>query len=136
MADFQRHGALPTGATLVRAQLSATAWSKKKHSRTQTKVQEADVRLDYQTLDGAVHTVVDKARRIGDGQIKVVYGLSSRTLALKMASELPLGFGEDEFWSRHFDLRPYLPTYYGRVMVATFDHDTTWHSDIGSNKGR
>ena len=52
-----------------------------------------------------------------------------------MASELPLGFGEDEFWSRHFDLRPYLPTYYGRVMVATFDHDTIWHSDIGSNKG-
>ena len=60
---------------------------KKKHSRTQTKVQEAEVHLDYKTLDGTVHTVVDKAQRIGDGQIKVVYGLTSRTLALKMASE-------------------------------------------------
>ena len=135
MSEFQRHGALPTGAILVHAQLSATTWLKKKHSRTQTRVQEADVHLDYQTLDGAVHTVVDKARRIGEGQIKVVYGLSSRTLALKMASEFPLGFGEDEFWSKHFNLRPYLPTYYGRVMVATFDQDSTWHSNIGSNKG-
>ena len=87
MENWQRHGALPTGATLVRAQLSATAWSQKKHSRTQTKVQEAEVHLDYKTLDGTVHTVVDKAQRIGDGQIKVVYGLTSRTLALKMASE-------------------------------------------------
>ena len=86
MENWQRHGALPTGATLVRAQLSATAWSQKKHSRTQTKVQEAEVHLDYKTLDGTVHTVVDKAQRIGDGQIKVVYGLTSRTLALKMAA--------------------------------------------------
>ena len=58
-----------------------------------------------------------------------VYGLSSKTLALKMASELPLGFGEDEFWSTHFDLRQYLPTFYGRVMVATVDHDLTWQSN-------
>ena len=50
---------------------------KKKQSRTQTKVQEAEVHLDYKTLDGTVHTVVDKAQRIGDGQIKVVYGLTS-----------------------------------------------------------
>ena len=77
MENWQRHGALPTGATVVCAQLSATAWSQKKQSRTQTKVQEAEVHLDYKTLDGTVHTVVDKAQRIGDGQIKVVYGLTS-----------------------------------------------------------
>ena len=135
MDNWQRHGALPTGATLVRAELSATAWSQRKHSRTQTKVQEAEVHLDYKTLDGTVHTVVDKAQRIGDGQIKVVYGLTSRTLALKMASELPLGFGEDEVWRNNVELRQYLPTYYGRVMVATFDHDSTWTSDIGLNRG-
>ena len=110
------------------------AWSQRKHSRTQTKVQEAEVHLYYKTLDGTVHTVVDKAQRIGDGQIKVVYGLTSRTLALKMSSELPLGFGEDEVWRNNVELRQYLPTYYGRVMVATFDHDSTWTSDIGLNR--
>ena len=136
MDNFQRHGALPTGATLVGATLSGTAWLPKKHGRTQTRVQEAQVRLDYRTLDGAVHTVADKAQRIGEGQIKVVYGLTSRTLALKMSSELPLGFGEDEFWKNNVPVRPYLPTYYGRVMVATFDHDTSWTSEnIGSMKG-
>ena len=122
MDNFQRHGALPTGATLVGATLSGTSWLQKKHSRTQTRVQEAQVRLDYQTLDGA-----DLVRQDG---------LTSRTLALKMSSELPLGFGEDEFWKNNFPVRPYLPTYYGRVMVATFDHDTSWTSkDIGSMKG-
>ena len=67
MENWQRHGALPTGATLVRAQLSATAWSQKKHSRTQRKVQEAEVHLDYKTLDGTVHTVPKNRRWSNQG---------------------------------------------------------------------
>ena len=129
----QRHGALPTGATFVRASLTATLWSKRKHSRTGTRVQEADT-IGVQALDGAVHSVLEKAQRIGDGQIKVVYGLRSSTLALKMASKLPCRFGENEFWSTHVGVCPFLPKYYGCVMVVSVDHDTTWRSyDLPEN---